>query len=116
MPSGRPIFALNSAVVTNSGPRSLDAGPGGYLWFTEQGTSKVAKINTSGVITEYATPTPNAVPARMTAGPDGDMWFTENGASKVGRINPSTGAITEFTIPTPSSFPVGITPGPDGNV
>jgi streptogramin lyase len=48
--------------------------------------SKIGRITVSGVITEFATPTPNSTPVSIVAGPDGNLWFTENMASKIGRF------------------------------
>ena len=45
-------------------PRDITAGPDGNLWFTEfnPAANKVAKITTSGTITEYPVPTAAAEP------------------------------------------------------
>src|SRR6476646_7790895 len=102
---------------TNSGPVGIAPGPDGNLWFTEPSANKVAKVTTSGVITEYAIP--GAVgnfPFYITAGPDGALWFTEEGADRVGKVATS-GAVTDDPIPSFGSFgPAGITAGPDGNL
>jgi streptogramin lyase len=94
----------------------MTAGHDGDMWFTENGASKVGKINPStGAITEYTIPTASAFPVGISPGPDGNVWFTENTGNKVGRITPS-GVITEFAVPTANSGPQNITTGADGNI
>ena len=104
--------------TTGSSPWGITAGPGGNLWFTEQGAGKVGMINpTTHAITEFPTPTATSGPVGIVTGPDGNLWFTEEGAGKIGAINPTTHVITEFPIPTAgSAAPSGITAGPDGNL
>jgi virginiamycin B lyase len=66
----------------------------------------VAKVTTSGVITEYRPPTPGSFSQSIAAGPDGNLWFTENGGTKVAKVTTS-GVFTEY--PTPDdSEPVAI--------
>ncbi len=97
-------------------PDGIAAGPDGALWFTEGGASKIGRITTSGVITEFSLPSFNDYPLDgIAVGSDGAIWFTEYTANKIGRIS-TAGQITEFAIPTPNSQPVGITAGPDGAV
>ena len=88
------------------------SGPDGGLWFTERSgvdtATKIAKITTTGAITEYAAP--NGGAACMTAGPDGALWFGE--INKIGRITTS-GLITEYAV---SGSPESITSGPDGGL
>jgi virginiamycin B lyase len=75
--------------------------------------SKIGRITTAGVVTEFATPTSPAVPLGIAAGPDGNLWFTENGARRIAQIAAS-GAITELNVLT--FGPHGITAGSDGNL
>ena len=76
--------------------------------------SKIGRITTAGVITEFPVPTAGSSPRGITAGPDGNLWFTEWLSGKIGRITPA-GVISEFTTPTASNTH-GITTGPDGNL
>jgi streptogramin lyase len=94
---------------------SITPGPDGNLWLTEYNSSRIARVTTRGVVTEFATPTPGAFPAGITSGLDSNIWFTEYLGRKIGRITPD-GTITEFSIPTPNSTPLGITAGPDGSL
>jgi streptogramin lyase len=99
--------------TTGSAPYYITSGPDGNLWFTENSGHKIAKITTSGVITEYDVT--GVSPHGITSGPDGNLWFTENNTNKIGKITTS-GVITEYVIPTSSSAPEIITSGPDGNL
>jgi len=113
-----------SIPTISSGPAGMTAGPDGALWFTESGPldgaavphgSTVGRITTTGVITEFTTPTATSGVSGITAGPDGTLWFTEYVANQIGRIS-TTGVITEFSVPTASSGPGSITAGPDGAI
>jgi streptogramin lyase len=95
----------------DSEPGSIVAGPDGNLWFAEQAFGAVARMTTSGVITEYPTPGIYGI----TVGPDGNLWFAEFNNSAIGRITTS-GIVTDFPLPTPFAWPLFITVGPDGNL
>jgi len=93
-------------------------GPDGNVWFTEQ--QHIAKINTTGTITEIAYPsgaTSNSY-GSTTTGPDGNVWFTEYNNNIVAKINPTTKAITEFSLASQSLScnPSSIVSGSDGNL
>jgi streptogramin lyase len=104
-------------------PLEITAGPDGALWFTEQDGGKIGRITTTGLLTEYALPTPEMMPIGITNGPDGALWFTEfdyrvgysDENPRIGRIS-SSGVITEYPLPTSGGhrLPIGITAGPDG--
>jgi streptogramin lyase len=99
--------------TSGSGPQSICAGPisDGRLWFTENTTSKIAAITTTGTITEYTSGlTPSCQPYGICLGNDQNLWFTENAANKIGSITPA-GVITEYSIPTSASGPEGIVYG-----
>ena len=93
----------------------ITMGPDGALWFTETVAGKIGRITTSGVITEYAIPTPNSFPFGITTGPDGALWFTEVQSQKIGRIT-TDGSVTEYPAggSSSSSFLSNITAGADG--
>jgi virginiamycin B lyase len=100
----------------------ITAGPDGNLWFTAQGFDSltgrydghdfIVKMSTSGVMTQFAIPTPNAKANNIVKGPDGNLWFCESNANRIGKITPS-GAITEYLLPHSGSGPDGLTVGPD---
>jgi streptogramin lyase len=97
-----------------SWPYGITSGPDGNLWFTENVGTKIGRITTDGVITEYI-PTPGTFPYGITSGPDGNLWFTERLGNTIGRVT-TGGVITEYAIHTPVSHPSGITSGPDGKM
>jgi streptogramin lyase len=66
----------------------LVSGPDGNLWATH--ANNIARITTSGVITDYTIPTANAAPSGITVGADGNIWFTEYGSGNVGQLVVST--------------------------
>ena len=104
--------------TASSSPYGIAAGPDGNLWFGEPNSSRIGRITTAGVITEFSVPPTNeflARPEGIAAGPDGNPWFTELEGNKIGRIT-TAGVITEFNVPTASSQPYGIATGPDGNL
>jgi len=89
----------------------ITTGSDGNIWFSDQTDHAIWRYNLStGIFTEFKTPTPNSFPGDMTLGADGNVWFTESG--KFAKITPS-GVITEFTgVDSPGS----IAAGPDGNI
>jgi RHS repeat-associated protein len=99
--------------TASSTPQSITVGPDGNLWFVESTANKIAKMTTSGTITEYSIPTSNSAPYAIVTGSDGNLWFTENGAAQIGKITTS-GSITEYSIP--DAGPTVIALGPDGNI
>jgi streptogramin lyase len=95
-----------------AGPWFITSGPDGNLWFTENWLDKVAKITTSGTITEYPA-AGGSGPIAITAGADGRLWFTEN--TKIARINTDGTGYTEYAA-AGGATPKGIISGPDGNL
>src|SRR5262249_56997937 len=89
----------------------------GNVWSTETQGSKVGRITSAGVVTEFSAGITQSEfnLTLITAGPDGNLWFGEN-AGKIGRITPA-GVVTEFSAGLPQGSQVhGITTGPDGNL
>jgi streptogramin lyase len=105
------------------GPVNLTAGPGGDLWFTQIpvadsggiGTTIVAKMTTTGSVTQFPSTVANSCPGPITTGSDGNLWFVEPLLYSIGRM-PPTGGITEIRDLTQGISAFGITTGPDGNV
>jgi virginiamycin B lyase len=69
-------------------PTSITAGPDNAMWFTQAGTNRIGRVDLSGVMTQYAIPTPDAHPSSIVTGPDGALWFTEVTPNKIGRLQP----------------------------
>ena len=111
-------------------PGGITTGPDGALWFTEEGTSRIGRMTTTGVVThEFPVPSsPSALPCtdpafvppldQIVTGPDGALWFTQPRDNKIGRI--TTAGVLDppagYTLPVPNSQPEAITVGPDGNL
>ncbi len=89
-------------------PGSINFVPGSdSLWFTQTSANKIARIDSSRKITEYAIPTAGSKPLDIQHGPDGAMWFTESGVGKIGRID-STGKITEYQVGAANDKPTAL--------
>src|SRR6266511_3260785 len=96
-------------------PRGIVAVPDGKLWFTEEGASKIGKMDLSGTLEEFPVGSP---PESIDLGPDGNLWFTEESANRIGKMDTTGRLLGEFAIPTAGSKPRAITAGPcgDGNL
>ena len=114
-----PVASSNPSWITGG----LPVGINGDLWFTLQpntqtlgNTGAVAKITTSGVITEYSTGiTPGSGPSSIAADGLGNMWFTESVGNQIAKIT-AQGVVTEYPLPVANSRPAGIALGADGNM
>jgi streptogramin lyase len=121
--TGHPViteYPVLSAPL--SGLQEIVTGSDGALWFSEYagptGTSKIGRITTAGVITEYPIPSGTSGfsgPQGITEGPDGDVWFAESVSNKIGRLS-TTGVLTEYPLSPTSGRPVNIAAGPDGAI
>ena len=99
----------------------------GALWYLQTPYSKpsvnhIARMTTSGVITNYDIPTlagvSNLVVASITAGPDGNVWFNGFIGSSVsaGRLDIATGTVTLYSTWVSGSNLGRIVTGSDGNL
>lgn len=117
------VRMTTSGVVTNqyampAGWFDITVGPDGAFWFTASPCdpcNSIYRMTTSGVLSSYLIPWPNAFPLGITAGADGAVWFVDANTSRVGRITTS-GVITGYLTPTAQADPQHITLGPDGAV
>jgi virginiamycin B lyase len=105
-------------------PGGITAGPDGALWFVEEGASRIGRITTAGVVTNYIDvntapppPTDPTLPAldQITLGPDNNLWFTQPRDDQIGMVTPG-GALTEYNVSPSEAKPDAITRGPDGNL
>ncbi|HEX3467777.1 MAG TPA: hypothetical protein VHT05_06860 [Candidatus Elarobacter sp.] len=115
-------FAVPTA---NAQPEMIIGASDGNLWFTEfstspaPGTSKIAKVTTTGSFTEYSTlfaPPPLDEPLGLVDRGDGNIWYVANGSSRVGFQGISSGVAGETSVPTANSGPFGIATAPDNNL
>ena len=107
-------------------PSAMTVGPDTALWFGEQVSNKIGRLDLDGTLTEYAVPTggmlkfpdcsfDSSSPAEggIVVGPDSSVWFTETVGNNVARLA-CDGSIKEYPVPTTGSGPLGLTVGPDG--
>lgn len=90
----------------------------GYLWFgesTSTGTAYLARMSTSGALTEFSTPTA-AIPQFLGYGPLNSVWFASNGTTpQLWYATPGKSLV--FAPPVlslPAALPFAV--GNDGNV
>jgi virginiamycin B lyase len=104
--------------TASSRPMGIALGSDGNLWFTEFAASKIGQLNTSGKISENATPTKGAGPNAIASGPapNLNLWFTETNVKGVAQITTTGPPYAEFTLPNPAAKPVSIALGSDGNM
>jgi virginiamycin B lyase len=103
----------HAAKIANSGLAQVSTSPTGFIWYTEASTSMIGRLDASGNLTEYATPSPSAHPLGIAVAPDGSAWFTEPGVNKIGYVSQDGSIGRDFSIPTPQSYPTSIVLGPD---
>ena len=131
-PGGAVARITPAGVVTeftvptaNAQPQMIVGASDGNLWFTEfsttppPGTSKIAKVTTTGTFTEFSTlfaPPPPDNPLGLVDRLDGNIWYVANGSSRVGFQGISSGVAGETSIPTANSGPFGIATAPDNNL
>jgi virginiamycin B lyase len=114
-------------LATGSAPAQIVRGPatetscggGPCMWFTEFGTSRVARLNPAGwpapTVDEFPTVTASSNPTGIAAGKDGALWFTESGLDRIGRVSVS-GTVSEYASPVTGLGLKGIAVAPDGSI
>jgi virginiamycin B lyase len=111
--------------TANAQPQQIVCAGDGNLWFTEfattpsPGTSKIAKLTTSGAFTEFSTlfaPPPPDNPLGLVDRGDGNIWYVANGSARIGFQGLTSGVAGETSVPTANSGPFGITTAPDNNL
>src|SRR5262249_38507655 len=90
--------------------------PDGSLWFTEYGSHKVARFDTTAhTVSEIDLGAAIDGPVGLAAGFDGGIWFTT--ATSVCRIDPVARKITAaFPVADHTAIPEKLTPGADHNL
>ena len=104
-----------NVITPSAGLTGIAAGPDNALWFTENAAGQIGRIDTAGVITEYALVS-GAKPFGIILGPNGNLWFTDQGTDSIGEITPAGVVLPEFPLSTPNTVPASITLGADGNL
>ncbi|MBV8196973.1 MAG: hypothetical protein JO263_02465 [Candidatus Eremiobacteraeota bacterium] len=115
-------YPIGTSSTTDNLSGGVAEGPDGNIWFVEY--HHVAKITTSGTITQYPYPNSSyyANPGDIVQGSDGNMWLTLGGAgvnpAYVVKVVPSSGTMTSYDLTSlvGCSFDNALAEGPDGNV
>lgn len=104
--------ATEFTLPVNGNPSAITAGPDGATWFTEPDLQRIARITSSGTITEYFV---GARGRGLTLGPDGQLWIA--GCEGCAGFRPGTPFVPfPPPNPVPGTCPDKIVAGPDGNL
>ena len=83
-------------------PHDPAVGADGALWFTEQMTNKIGRLDPkSGAFKEYPLKLEDSGPHGLVSDREGNIWFTGNFKGYIGKLDPKTGTVTEYKIPDP---------------
>lgn len=129
LPIVKPVHAAVGSVTEYTLPVSgsilndIGIGPDNNIWYTGYGpatNTRVGKLTTSGVFTEYPNRTSGSkYPRAITKGSDGNLWYSEQynvGSTAYYRIVNLTTTGTVLGKYDISKNANSITLGPDGNV
>jgi virginiamycin B lyase len=105
------IFTTMTLPETGSQPVGITVGSDAAMWFAENGSDKIGRITTGGVITEFAT---SGGPTSVAAGPQNTIWFTQCASNQIGEIATTGGTVYEYHIPTAASAASNIAADPHG--
>jgi virginiamycin B lyase len=98
-------------------PVGLAIDPSGNVWFSDIRRNKIGRLDvTTGMVKDYAVPTPDSWPFFIGVHPDGHLWFTERMGNNIGKLDPVTGQMEEFHVPTEHCQPAGLTITPQGQI
>jgi virginiamycin B lyase len=93
-------------------------GPDGAMWFAEDGSAQIGRIDASGAIALYRglmyERKYNDVPHGVAAGADGNLWWTAFDSGVIWATDMHGRIVHAYRIPTKASQPWGIVAGPDG--
>src|SRR5262249_45011699 len=103
------LLAPNWEARQAGGDASINAGPDGNVWVTEPTARRIARVEPSGVITEFDVPASMGVVYRVYPGLDGTLWGETGGG--LARISPS-GEMT----PIPDRPPGGLSLDANGKL
>jgi virginiamycin B lyase len=84
---GVPPSGTCGTPFVGADPAGIAVGNDGNLWFTESGSGKVARMSTTGAITEF--PVPSGAlsgPAFIIRGADKNLWIGESVANKIAKL------------------------------
>ncbi|HET6896378.1 MAG TPA: hypothetical protein VFH72_13425 [Candidatus Baltobacteraceae bacterium] len=106
MSTNGTLIATHVLANSNEQPYGIVAGPDGNLWFGEYTGGALARMTTSGELTEYATPSSVPGIVSLAVSKQGDIWFAESGAAfattgQLGYITPGRSTIHEVYLNMP---------------
>jgi virginiamycin B lyase len=109
-------FAIVTEPSANPVPYQIVRGSDGAMWFTEEGTGTIGRIDASGRIRRYPLLSKNAQPEGIASGDDGSLYIAENEgpnqyATHVARMTTS-GNVVEWG--DGDYMPMGAATGPSG--
>jgi len=86
-------------------PHDAAVGPDGALWFAEQATNKMGRLNpNTGEFKEFPlTDDKNPGPRGLTFDHDGNIWYAANSGGFIGKFNAKSGKVTVFKMPDPKA-------------
>ncbi len=64
---------------------SIVAGPENSLWYCDRQNDKIARISTSGQVTEWSSPQPGYL---LALGPDNNLWYVDATDEQIYRMVP----------------------------
>jgi virginiamycin B lyase len=92
--------------------------PDGTLWFSEDGTARIGRVDRSGKLTTFNglfyESKYNDIANAVAVGPDGHLWWTALESNAIWSTDLRGRIVHVYTIPTPGSQPWGIANGRDG--
>ena len=106
-------YAVPSGVQAkkNHRPYGMAVDGNGKLWFAEEGSNRVGKVDTkTGEIGEFVLPNiaEDALPKRMNTDAQGNVWMGIYYANKLVKIDYRTDKFTFFTLPTDNAAPYSV--------
>jgi virginiamycin B lyase len=92
--------------------------PDRSLWFAEDGTARIGRIDTRGRLTIFDgllyDQKYNDLPNAVAVGPDGNLWWTAFESNLIWATDLHGRIVHEYPVPTSGSQPWGIVAGDDG--
>jgi streptogramin lyase len=108
--------AVTDAVTLPAGSRpSGIVTIGGSVWFTEMGTSNLARLVTDTTVARISLGA-GVAPNALAAGPGSTIWLTSGALDQVWKLSDQGAVIGQYSPPTAASDPWGMAIGADGNM
>ena len=72
-------------LASGTGPEGIAAAPDSSVWFSQSVAGNVARIDSTGVITQGKS-VKGSEPFGITVAPSGDPWYAELSANKIATL------------------------------